>query len=312
MNFYDVCVSSARPAAPLEIPLRHMLKGAHVFDLSDDVVRESRRLIDDIGLRRISEFAQLPHPVVFLEWNGALGRELHMGTALGLDGPKCGALLFDPRLVTESWQKTYFAKNKVITRFVIQLFEPLRRGTLGLPVPTIFMPHVDQLDIHCQLASIFCDVPLASSIAKTTYEEYEKNGSGSFKPESERGTWAWDAEVLHWMYSSAAALCSAAVVAINCKNLTKVSVRNSTPWSRNTPRTDITPLSRNVVTIGLSRVQTRRLGGGSATAATQRLHTVRRHFKVRKTGVFWWSAYWRGSADAGPAGGGSVTKSYKV
>jgi len=57
-------------------------------------------------------------------------------------------------------------------------------------------------------------------------------------------------------------------------------------------------------TILLSRVQGRRAGSG-ASAAERRRHLVMGHFKLRKTGVFWWSPYHRGNP-----GGGEVRRSH--
>jgi hypothetical protein len=46
---------------------------------------------------------------------------------------------------------------------------------------------------------------------------------------------------------------------------------------------------------------------GDADSAQLRAHFVRGHFKVRKTGIFWWSAYQRGDPKLG-----FVHKDYKL
>jgi len=60
------------------------------------------------------------------------------------------------------------------------------------------------------------------------------------------------------------------------------------------------------VAIKLSRVQQRRLGT-TDTQNTTRLHTVRGHFKIRKTGIFWWPHFMRGDPQKG-----AITKDYTV
>jgi hypothetical protein len=57
-------------------------------------------------------------------------------------------------------------------------------------------------------------------------------------------------------------------------------------------------LSHSVVKLNLSKVQMRRLGP-AGPGAGMRLHIVRGHFKVRRTGVYWWSNYLRGNAADG-------------
>lgn len=57
-------------------------------------------------------------------------------------------------------------------------------------------------------------------------------------------------------------------------------------------------LGHSVVRLNLSRVQARR-AGLAGPGQPVRLHLVRGHFKVRRTGVYWWSHFVRGSRTAG-------------
>lgn len=59
------------------------------------------------------------------------------------------------------------------------------------------------------------------------------------------------------------------------------------------------PLSYSTVTINLSRRDQRIAEGVGATPAEIREHIVRGHFKVRRTGVFWWRPFFRGDAEIG-------------
>jgi hypothetical protein len=53
------------------------------------------------------------------------------------------------------------------------------------------------------------------------------------------------------------------------------------------------------VDIRLSRIMARRAGEAADPREPMRLHLVRGHFKLRRTGVFWWSPHPRGTAVAG-------------
>lgn len=46
---------------------------------------------------------------------------------------------------------------------------------------------------------------------------------------------------------------------------------------------------------------------GHAATSAKRLHVTRGHFKVRKTGIFWWNQHWRGDAKLG-----TVEKQYRA
>lgn len=58
-------------------------------------------------------------------------------------------------------------------------------------------------------------------------------------------------------------------------------------------------LPYSTVCIKLTNSQQRAVDEGRITRAEARRHPVRGHFKVRTSGVFWWSETWRGSAARG-------------
>jgi hypothetical protein len=72
-------------------------------------------------------------------------------------------------------------------------------------------------------------------------------------------------------------------------------------------RTEFLPYRRT--RLALSRSQARFAAARGLDREAARAHLVRGHFKIRKTGVFWWSPFLRGNAsiDATPRGGYQVT-----
>jgi hypothetical protein len=58
----------------------------------------------------------------------------------------------------------------------------------------------------------------------------------------------------------------------------------------------------STVTINLSRRDARAAQDGGFSSAEIRQHIVRGHFKIRKTGVYWWRPFIRGAAEAGGIG----------
>lgn len=58
-------------------------------------------------------------------------------------------------------------------------------------------------------------------------------------------------------------------------------------------------LSHSKVTISISREERERAMAAGVTGEALRQHIVRGHFKVRKTGVYWWRPFVRGNAEAG-------------
>jgi len=58
-------------------------------------------------------------------------------------------------------------------------------------------------------------------------------------------------------------------------------------------------LPYSTVEITLNRAASRAAGDSAEAREAMRLHLVRGHFKVRKTGVFWWHAFLRGDEEIG-------------
>jgi hypothetical protein len=89
---------------------------------------------------------------------------------------------------------------------------------------------------------------------------------------------------------------------MNCRNLVQAEAAEDLSVLNKARRRLGRPprLSFRKVVVSLSRVQSRKAAasGASATGGMP-LHIVRGHPKVRKTGIYWWSPFWRGDATNG-------------
>jgi hypothetical protein len=96
------------------------------------------------------------------------------------------------------------------------------------------------------------------------------------------------------------AFAEALLAVVNSRNLVKISDddQDLTKINRARVKRGKPPMLQfRKVTVSLSRGATARSaksGDGSIP-----LHVVRGHFKVRKSGIYWWSPFWRGDAAAG-------------
>jgi hypothetical protein len=94
----------------------------------------------------------------------------------------------------------------------------------------------------------------------------------------------------------------AVVLLLNSKNLTGVTAADtpSAKLQRARAKCGKPPLlDYSRIDIRLSGYMARHAGQAADPRSPLRLHVVRGHFKIRKTGVFWWSAYARGDAEIG-------------
>jgi hypothetical protein len=91
------------------------------------------------------------------------------------------------------------------------------------------------------------------------------------------------------------------VLLLNSRNLVRVtSHRIDEKLQRARRRAGKAPLGEySQIDIRLSRILAKRVGEASDPRNPQRFHVVRGHFKIRKTGVFWWSSHSRGELEAG-------------
>lgn len=101
----------------------------------------------------------------------------------------------------------------------------------------------------------------------------------------------------------------ALLILINSKNCVEVAPSAPPPkLNRARAKRGQTPLvTYSTVRINLSRTQRNAAAARGLSETEMQLHKVRGHFKVRRTGVFWWNDYERGSAAHG-----TVEQSYVV
>lgn len=88
---------------------------------------------------------------------------------------------------------------------------------------------------------------------------------------------------------------------INCRNLVQAQPEEDLSKLNKARRRLGRPskLSFRKVVVLLSRVQGRKGDASGATRGGMPLHIVRGHPKVRKTGIYWWSPFWRGDVANG-------------
>jgi hypothetical protein len=96
-------------------------------------------------------------------------------------------------------------------------------------------------------------------------------------------------------------LARAFLLLLNSRNLTRVEPQViSEKLQRARAKSGKQPLLDHArITIHLSRALAARAGAATDPRNPMRLHVVRGHFKIRKSGVFWWSPHSRGSLEAG-------------
>jgi hypothetical protein len=94
-----------------------------------------------------------------------------------------------------------------------------------------------------------------------------------------------------------------ALLLINTKNGTTVAPSDLDALNRKRRRLGRKPLfSYHTVELSLSKTQNRRLAAAGIAADERRAHLVRGHFKLRRSGVYWWTPHVRGNAKLGFVG----------
>lgn len=105
-----------------------------------------------------------------------------------------------------------------------------------------------------------------------------------------------------------ATLVHAFLVMINSRNMTASTSADLQRLNRSRERSGKLPmLEHKILDVPISRVQRNGLAAQGISPGDIRQHWVRGHFKVRKTGVFWWAAHRRGDADQG-----IIRKTYRM
>lgn len=100
----------------------------------------------------------------------------------------------------------------------------------------------------------------------------------------------WAGEMIYWM---------GILGLMNCQNAVNVTHIDNSEWNKRRKRLGQKPrVDHHVCSIRLGRAErVEGLPAGEMTAT--RAHFVRGHFKVRRSGIFWWSPYVRGDLALG-------------
>lgn len=97
------------------------------------------------------------------------------------------------------------------------------------------------------------------------------------------------------MARSVAALCQYILMMLNSRNAVEHQDHDISRLNKARVKRDKPPLLTHRVThLHLSRARLRDAEASGMTRTEMRAHMVRGHFKVRRTGVYWWSAFVRG------------------
>jgi hypothetical protein len=111
----------------------------------------------------------------------------------------------------------------------------------------------------------------------------------------------WQGEGLFWL---------AVLGLLNCRNAVRITEVDNKELNKKRRRLGRDPLTDHHVcniTLGKSHDEARHVSSPEEEKQIIRAHFVRGHFKVRKTGIFWWSPYVRGDLSKGFA-----SKDYQV
>lgn len=102
-------------------------------------------------------------------------------------------------------------------------------------------------------------------------------------------------DVWREMAREAAALCQYILMMLNSRNAVEHQDHDISRLNKARVKSDKPPLLAHRVThLHLSRARLRDAEASGMTRTEMRAHMVRGHFKVRRTGVYWWSAFVRG------------------
>jgi hypothetical protein len=278
------------------------------FEVHPDVGRIAHAIQRSSGAKKLAvhEFCRVPFKSCWFEWVGpsaSFGTEKKIDTRSEEFAPRpdrCGALVeaFDDELsgamVTFAWSHKQYGVN--VSPYCM-LFD--WAGKRRIPKFTAPMPFDE----------VRRQFPLMKNDTDEELHELEMRGEGIPNP---RMTEMWAAvdkngvEALNAFKQNALSdiegeggFIEGVLAAINSRNLVSVSEPNDMARVNKARRRVGRPelLSFRTVRLSLSRAVERQRSAGNGDPMP--LHMVRGHFKVRKSGIYWWSPFWRGDAAAG-------------
>lgn len=291
------------------VPFADALREAVPFEIDEDVGRIATAIknSDAKKLLSVHEHCRLPFKKTWIEWLGPSADfgQVRIGPELNAGHPRperCGAL--------------FEAFNDELSNAMITLAWCHPDGNFNVSPLTFLMTWSgDKAPFPGFLRDTDPDE------MRQWFPKYRKDSDEDLRALDGRVTmganphmWEWWATVfqrLHLeerrrIYATAlddiqgeGGFCSGIIAAINSRNLVSLSEPADMTRINKARRKLSRPplLSFRTVRLSLSRTVERRRSEGQGNPMP--LHMVRGHFKVRKSGIYWWSPFWRGDAAAG-------------
>jgi hypothetical protein len=291
--------------------LRPLIKGAHKFVLDDSVAAacEHIRQGRPTSIQAAMEFAAVPFPVTWVEWAGnAVSGTRHLrggtsvprrvGMLLDTSDPRAGSahlfwsmpaplnqLRVSPAMVMFDFTRT------IIPQMRREMFPEIKHEVPTADELRELMPHkakwLNQPAEVEALANSGDDGFLMPSTAVM--------GSLGPKLTAEAGVALTKEAQSDW--EGEVGFLKAVLIMMNCRNAVESEAAAEQPrLNRKRALAGKLPLFEHRVIRMKLRGPERRGTAGTGEGGRMRAHLVRGHFKVRKTGVFFWTPFVRGDA----------------
>lgn len=288
------------------------LKRAQWFDLSPEVMRSAQTVIKspiDAQLRALA-LCRLPFPMTWFEWPGNYSGEASSRGPMAPVPKRMGALVtcedgsFQRGSIVYAWHQERMGANicpLAVTFDWRAEPEPLAdlAGTSEKhPLPSD--PYWQRLrELHprvqnSSIESIIEDnrrfgVIITPWLRRFVGQAFRHGAGGRFM------------QAAYSDLEGEAPLLRSAILLLNSRNVTEQVSRPAPPRLNHARRkSGKVPLGDYThVRIRLSHALADRAGMAADPRSPSRLHLVRGHFKIRRTGVFWWAPFARGHADQG-------------
>lgn len=292
------------------VPFAEAVAQAVPFEISDDVGRIASAIkqSDARKLLAIHEHCRLPFERTWVEWQGPSTEFGGSDRAEAVDSraprpDRCGALFESLTDDNSAAQITMAWSHKATGVNVSPIAILIDWGGGGLPTDDLLKPS-DPNEL------------------RKWFPQYKNDNDDDLRAIDRRATVTLNPHMRGWWDAVKARLpnvsdqkmvydeclrdikgeggfCDGLIAAISARNLTAASAPEDVTSVNKTRRKLGRPplLSFRTVRLSLSRTVERRRSEGQGNPMP--LHMVRGHFKVRKSGIYWWAPFWRGDAAAG-------------
>ena len=284
--------SEAFPVFTREVSL------SHHFELQADAVAMALAVAKSDARRRLAayQFCRLPFKTVWMEWLAGnqppflFTKEYpikRLGVLLEADDETyaCGTMTFSALHVDGS-----------VNVLPLGAYFDFRRDVAPEKVPDSVQEHLGTLPEFQR--SDYAELMEMAGRISLNYNSYNLKYMDEYE--------AWDKALqkeavtfFSSMLRGKVQFTLAAIATLNSRNLVSVAdPEDLSRLNRARAKNKKAPLlSFRTVRVSLSAARTRR--AQSDGNGPMPLHIVRGHFKVRKSGIYWWSPFWRGDAAAG-------------